>query len=103
MHQENKTLKASFDLPDFLSMAAYDRWNAASAAHPEIKELTDFAKIYAVYFGLGLESGLVTNWQSETMPDPETQDLEQIDVQVVLWAGELVAEWVISRQRIPKN
>ncbi|HMN11829.1 MAG TPA: hypothetical protein PKD55_05835 [Bellilinea sp.] len=101
---KSKELKASFSLPDFFSLAALNRWSAAVEAHKEeLKDTLSEAHFKAIYLGLAVEAKLVTNWQSETMPDPAPSDPELVDVRVVLWAGEICARFVIEGQRVPKN
>lgn len=104
MHKAHEMLGVSFDLPDSLTVRQLDAYQMAlqNAIAKLNGTLTD-ARYYAILYGVAVESGLVTNWQSATMPNAAPASVDDADARVIYWTGKTIREYVRAITEIPPN
>lgn len=104
MHKASETLDVSFDLPETLSVRQLDAYQLAlqSAVAKLNGNLSD-ARYFAILYGIAVESGLVTNWQSTTMPNLTPASVDDADARVIYWTGRTIREYVRAITEIPPN
>jgi len=106
VHEATQT---SFDFPPRLTVKLFDLYDeqleknleAAQAHAGEERKLTTTRKL-AVVFQSALKAGLYLNWQSAVMPDPDTDDIDEQECAIILWAGEAMAVWLSENRKVPK-
>jgi len=104
MHKAHDGLGVSFDLPDSLTVRQLDAYQIAlqSAVAKLNGNLSD-ARYYAILYGVAVESGLVTNWKSTTMPDATPATVDDADARIIYWTGRTIREFIRAITEIPPN
>ena len=104
MHKQHDGLGVSFDLPETLSVRQLDAYQLAlqNAVAKLNGNLSD-ARYFAILYGVAVESGLVTNWQSETMPNVTPASVDDADARVIYWTGKTIREFIRAITEIPPN
>ena len=103
----NVEIGTSFDLPERLTVALFEAYeiehvkNTKAAKVIYGDELTSTREL-AIIFQSALEAGLYHNWQSVTMPDPDTDNINEQEASVILWAAEEMGLWLARNRKIPK-
>lgn len=104
MRKASEALGVSFDLPDSLTVRQLDAYQMAlqSAVAKLNGNLSD-ARYFAILYGVAIESGLVTNWQSATMPNPMPASVDDADARIIYWTGKTIREFIRSITEISPN
>jgi len=101
----NKELQTSFTFPERLTLALYDIYErelrVCLKATEALGELTGTRQI-AIVFQSAVKAGLFRNWQSMILPNPDSDDLDNEEASIILWAGELMADWIAENRHLPK-
>lgn len=106
---ENKEIHTYFDFPERLTVALFDKYErelgknleAVKAMGIKPEEMTSTREL-AIVFQSALHAGLFLNWQSAIMPNPDTDNLDEQECSVILWAGEEMAHWLSENRKVPK-
>jgi len=104
MHKASEKLGVSFDLPDSLTVRQLDAYQMAlqNAVAKLNGNLSD-ARYFAILYGVAVESGLVTNWQSATMPNATPASVDDADARVIYWTGKTIREFIRAITEISPN
>lgn len=101
----NKELQTSFTFPDRLTVGLYDAYErelrSCLKAAETFGELTG-ARQLAIVFQSAVKAGLFRDWQSMILPNPDSDDLDNEEAAIILWAGELMADWIAENRHLPK-
>lgn len=105
MIKTNESLGVSFELPDRLTVDQLDDYQQRIG-----KYLNDYksaflsnARYKAIVYTAAVEAGLLTNWQSETMPETNLSEIGQADARVILFVGDEVEKYITSYTTISPN
>jgi hypothetical protein len=100
MIKESQTLGVRFELPDRLTVGEMDAYQSAIQTAIEqngltASNLTDM-RYFALVHVVANQCGLIRKWQSETMPNPTPDDVDEADAAVIYFTGVSVRDYIRS-------
>lgn len=101
----SKELQTSFDLPPKLTIGLLEKFEReARKALKDAEKLGELTSVrnLAIVFQAGVKAGLYQNWNSKLMPNPDTDNIDEAETHVILWAGTVLDEWIGERRTVPK-
>lgn len=105
MLRKSESLGVSFDLPDRLTVDQLDEYQRRIGGY-----LADYKNGFlstmryrAMVYSAAVEAGLITNWQSDSMPDVKPADVGGADALVISFVGAEVEDYIKPYNTIPPN
>lgn len=105
MIKENKQLGVSFELPDRLTVDQLDEYQRRIGQYlADYKDgFLSTMRYRAMTYSAAIEAGLITNWQSDTMPEAKPADVGAADALVISYVGAEVDALITSYVSISPN
>lgn len=105
MVKAHEALGVSFELPDRLTVDQLDEYQRRIGGYlAEYKEaFLSTMRYRAMVYSAAVEAGLISNWQSDTMPNAKPADVGSADARVISFVGSEVEAYITSYTAISPN
>ena len=105
VNKANEQLGVSFNLPDRLTVDQLDEYQRKIAGYlGEYKDtFLSTVRYRAMQYSAAVEAGLISEWQSASMPEAKPANVGAADARVISWAGSEVEQYIKAFTDIPPN
>jgi hypothetical protein len=103
--KEREALGVSFELPDRLTVDQLDNYQQCIGQYLNNykDQFLSNTRYRAMIFAAAVEAGLISQWQSSTMPTLEIDEVGQADAQVILYVGKEIEDYITAYTTISPN